>query len=83
MTLRMKAIIPALLFLTSCASTKFYHNGQLVLDTQANITGLVVSRDGTLTATRIDHSTATRAAGSVIGTAAAGVLPIVTSILAR
>lgn len=78
-------IVAALMLglLSGCASTKFYHNGQLVLDTQANIIGLVVSSDGALSAAKIDHSTATRAGGSVVGTATAGALPIVTTILAK
>jgi uncharacterized protein YcfL len=81
----MRLIAPALLLiaaylLTGCASTRFYHNGQLVLETQANITGLVVTKDGELRAAKVDHSTATRAGGSVVGTATAGALPIVTAL---
>jgi hypothetical protein len=64
--------------LTGCA-TKFYHNGQLVLDTQANITGLVVTKDGELRADRIDHSTPTRAGGAVAGTIITGVVSGITA----
>lgn len=60
------------LFLVGCASTTFYHNGQKVLATQANITGLVVTKDGELRADKVDHSTPTRAGGSAAGTWWAG-----------
>jgi len=60
------AICVTLLALFGCASTKFYYNGRLVLDTQANIRGLVVSKDGTLRAELIDSSSATEAGGDLI-----------------
>jgi len=60
------AICVILLSFFGCASTKFYHNGRLVFDTQANIRGLVVSKDGTLRAELIDSSTATEAGGDLI-----------------
>jgi len=59
-------IATIVLTLFGCASTKFYHNGRLVLDTQANIRGLVVSKDGMLRAELIDSSTATEAGGDLI-----------------
>jgi hypothetical protein len=75
----MKFLLLLLLF-PGCASTRFYHNGQLVLDTQANIAGFRVTADGEMTATLMDHSTATIAGGAAfakgaggIGTAAIGI----------
>lgn len=68
-----------LLLLCSC-STTISENGKPVLRTYANMTGVEFRTPaGTyLRADRIDHSTPTRAAGSVVGTAATGVTGIIT-----
>lgn len=69
----------ACLILSSC--TTIYRNGQKVFSTSANVTGLVITKDGDIQAARIDSSSAVRSYGSVVGTAAAGALPIVTSAI--
>lgn len=68
-------------FLVSCAHSDFYHDGRKVASLQANFSSLEID-DGTfhLRATGINHSTPTRAGGSVLGTGLAGAVPIVTSI---
>lgn len=67
----------AVLTLCGCARTTFYHNGHKVLETQANIRGLVVNKDGELRADIVDHSTPTEAGGDLlengIGAAVGGI----------
>lgn len=64
-----------------CSCTTFYHNGQKVFSTTANVTGLVITKEGDIQVSRIDSSGVVRSYGSVIGTATAGALPIVTSAI--
>jgi len=74
-------ILCALAFLfCGCAHSKFYHNGALVADIQGNFATLDVSKDGGIHATGVNHSTPTRAGGSVLGTGLAGAVPLVTAI---
>lgn len=70
----------------ACAQTTFYRNGQRVAHFQGDMRGMTFrsSSDGTIEwiATAVSHSTATRAGGSVVGTAgtavaASGILGLV------
>lgn len=71
----------ALFYLTGCASTTVYKDGEPVFFTQSNAR-VVDFRNGdvSLHIEGLNHSTPTRAGGSVIGTATAGALPIITAI---
>lgn len=78
----MKPLLLILLSLAMCScSTTVSEGGKPVLKTYANMTGVEFRTPaGTyLKADRIDHSTPTRAAGSVVGTAATGISGILTS----
>lgn len=69
------------LLLCSCASTKVYRNGLLVLNTQADASNFeFIQGDTQLRATRLNHSGPTRAGGSVLGTGLAGAAPIVSLV---
>lgn len=72
------------LILPACAHTVVKKNDQVILDTQANA-DLVEFRQGdtSLKMVKMNHSTPTRAGGSVIGTAATGATGIATAILTR
>jgi hypothetical protein len=72
--------IAVLLFAASGCSTTVYRNGKPALKTYADATNIKLGADGSFSADRLNHSTPTRAAGSVVGTAAAGALPIVTAV---
>lgn len=67
-----------MLIFTGC--TTFYHNGQKVFSTSANVTGLVINSDGSMRADRIDSSTPIRAYGSVIGTTLTGLTPAIMAV---
>jgi hypothetical protein len=68
-----------MLAFTGCAKTKFYKNGQLVMDTQADIIGLTITEGGSIQAASIGHSQATRAGVSWIAPAATGIGGIITT----
>lgn len=74
----MKLILLSLLF-CSCASTSVYENGKPVLKTQMNARRVVYrSPAGSyLEVEEMDHSTPTRAGGSVIGTAGSAAIGII------
>lgn len=66
-----------------CASSTFYNGKDRILKTQANITGLSITKgDYALKADRIDHSTPTRAGGSAMGTWWTGLTSALTAFLA-
>lgn len=72
------------MLLTSCAQTQVYRNGQCVFKTQANASLVVFHQaDTDLRIEGMNHSTPTRAGGSVIGTAATGATGIATALLTR
>ncbi len=82
----MKYLLAALLAfaLTACASTTVYRNGKRVLNTQANASLLVFHQGDTdLRIEGLNHSTPTRAGGSVIGTAGTALTGIVTAVAAH
>lgn len=61
------SLLVAVLLLSNCATTKLYHNGQIVASFQGDMKAVEFSsspKDGvTLKAASIDHSTATLAQG--------------------
>lgn len=75
----MKPLLFALL-LCGCTSTTVFKDGQPVLRTQANAR-LLTFRHGDieLRIEGLDHAVATRAGGSVVGTAASGAAGIITA----
>lgn len=73
-----------LISMSGCARSTFYNGKDPILKTQANITGLSITKgDYALHVDRIDHSTPTRAGGSVIGTFWTGFTSALTAWLAR
>ncbi len=74
----------AAILLVGCAQTSVYRNGKCVLRTQANAKLVVFHQGDTdLRIEGLNHSTPTRAGGSVIGTAATGATGIATALLTR
>lgn len=70
--------------LTGCADTRVYRDGKLALKTQANANLITFHQGDTdLRIEKMNHSTPTRAGGSVIGTAATGVTSIATAIATK
>lgn len=71
-------------FFVGCAQTSVYRNGQCVFRTQANASLIVFHQaDTDLRIEGLNHSTPTRAGGSVIGTASAGATSLATALLTR
>lgn len=68
---------------TGCATSTLYSHGQKVAVFQGNIDGMVFhyGADGSIdwTCAKVNHSIATRAAGSVIGTTGTALSGIVTA----
>jgi hypothetical protein len=70
----------AVLLLTGCSTTVYGPAGQPQFRTYANAKNLTFTGPGTsLHADDLNHSTPTRAAGSLVGTAASGVTGIITA----
>lgn len=70
--------------LAGCAQTTVFRNGQPILKTQANAKLLVFQRGDTyLRIEGLNHSTPTRAGGSVIGTGLSGVAGIATVVATK
>ncbi len=70
--------------LSACAHTVVKKNGQTILDTQANADLLEFAQgDTTLRIVKLNHSTPTRAGGSVIGTTGTAATGIATAILTK
>lgn len=69
------------IMLNGCASTTIRNSaGVAVLHTQANMRNVAFrSGDTSFTADVVDHATATRAGGSLIGTAGAAAAGVITS----
>lgn len=77
------ALLP-FLFLCSCANTVVKRDGKVVLWTQANASTLEFhSGDTSLKMTMMNHSTPTRAGGSVIGTTATGAAGVITALVTK
>lgn len=70
------------LFCIGCAQTSVYKNGQRVFATQANASLVVFHQGDTdLRIEGLNHSTPTRAGGSVIGTAGTAAAGVAATIL--
>lgn len=70
--------------MSSCASTTVYQGGQKILTTQANAASLAFKQgDTSLEVTGLDHSTPTRAGGSVIGTTGTAVAGAAAAFLTK
>lgn len=74
----------AVAFLSGCASTNVYRGGRKILSTQADAAQLEF-RDGntSLKVVGLNHSTPTRAGGSVVGTAGTAVGGVATALLSQ
>lgn len=73
----MKLLILFTLIFTSC-STTVYRDGRPILKTYANATGFHFQDGSTsLSADKLDHSSPTRAAGSIVGTGLSGVAGVI------
>lgn len=69
---------------TGCANTVVKRDGKVVLWTQANASTLEFhSGDTSLKMTMMNHSTPTRAGGSVIGTTATGATGVITALVTK
>lgn len=80
----MKLLPLCFLLFASCAETQVYRNGQLALRTQANASLLTFHQGDTdLRIEGMNHSTPTRAGGSVVGTAATGLAGVATAVLSK
>lgn len=79
----MKILFTTATILLSGCSTTIKEHGQVVFHTQANLTNVNFSTPaGThFHADKVDHSTPTRAGGSVIGTTGTAVTGAATAIL--
>lgn len=76
-------ILPLALVLSSCAHTIVRKNGRVILDTQANARLLVFKQGDTyLYIDGLNHSTPTRAGGSVVGTAGTAIVSGITAAAA-
>ena len=75
----MKRLLLLSLLFSGCAGTFVKENGQVVFFTQANCTSLHFhsAAGSDLTMTGLNHAVATRAGGSVIGTAASGAAGVI------
>jgi hypothetical protein len=70
--------------LAGCASTTVYRDGKPILKTQADAKSLAFSQgDTSLKVVGLNHSTPTRAGGSVIGTTGTAVAGAATAVLTR
>lgn len=80
----MRAVMILLgLALVGC-ETKVYKDGNLILKTQANAKSLVFRQGDTyLKIDGMNHSTPTRAGGSVLGTGLSGATGVATAILTK
>ncbi len=79
----MKAALLALM-LCGCASTSVYRDGKRILFTQANATHLEFRQgDTSLVIDGMDHSTPTRAGGSVAGTIGASLAAMSAKVLTK
>ncbi len=77
------ALLLAFVF-AGCASTSVYRGGQKIFTTQADAGQLEFHDGGTsLTVQGLNHSTPTRAGGSVIGTAGSAVTAAAAAIIAK
>lgn len=80
----MLKFIPLFIILTSCAQTSVYRNGQCVFRTQANASLVVFHQaDTDLRIEGLNHSTPTRAGGSVIGTTGTALVGVATAVATR
>lgn len=76
------ALLILCLLIVGCAQTTVYRNGQPILKTQANAKLLVFRQGDTfLRIEGLNHSTPTRAGGSVLGTGLSGAAGVATAIL--
>ncbi len=78
----MKLLFLLPLVFVGCAQTTVFRNGQPILRTQANASLVVFSQgDTALRIEGMNHSTPTRAGGSVIGTTGTAAAGVATAIL--